>query len=52
MSTRGIINLGVAVGIAAILFYLGEENTTLVLLAIAGLVYLYFFGVGGIKQFA
>lgn len=52
MSTRGLINLGVAVAIAGIIFYLGEENTTLVLLAITGLVYLYFFGMGGGKVFA
>lgn len=36
------INLVVALAVAGIIFYLGEENTTLVLLALGGLAYLMF----------
>lgn len=53
MSNRGWLNLAIAAGVAGIIFYLGEQDTTLVLIALAGLVYLYFFGTGtGARLFA
>lgn len=38
------VALVVAIAVAGIIFYLGEENTTLVLLALGGLAYLVFSG--------
>lgn len=42
MNTKTIVNVAVFVVVAGILFYLGETETTLVLIALAGIAYLIF----------
>ena len=44
MNAKQVINIGIALGVAGILIYLGEENSTLVVLAIIGIAYLLFSG--------
>jgi hypothetical protein len=44
VKTSQIINIAIAVGVAGIIVYLGEENSTLVVLAILGVVWLIFSG--------
>ena len=52
MNAKQVLNLAVVLGVAGIIIYLGEENSTLVVLAIIGIAYLLFankiFGVVGV----